>query len=78
MAGNIMNNYLKETWTRLFAMLLLLFAITLWFDPTGLEPTTYRTRGKQANHYVTDAVCIVSRVGRHAYPQTCWCSELAL
>ena len=31
MAGNIMNNYLKETWTRLFAMLLLLFAITLWF-----------------------------------------------
>jgi hypothetical protein len=44
-----MNNYLKKTWTRLFAMLLLLFAITLWFAYKNknllhqpLIATTYR------------------------------------
>ncbi|SMM99133.1 FIG021862: membrane protein, exporter [uncultured Candidatus Thioglobus sp.] len=30
-AGNIMSHYLYKTWVRLLAMLLLLFAVTLWF-----------------------------------------------
>jgi hypothetical protein len=30
--------------------------LNLWFDPTRLEPTIYRTQGKHANHYATDAV----------------------
>ena len=31
---------------------LIVFGLTL----SGLEPTTYRTRGEHANHYATDAV----------------------
>lgn len=34
-ASNIMNGYLKETWTRLLVMLLLLFFATLWFSYTN-------------------------------------------
>ena len=29
---------------------------SLWFDPTGLEPTTYRTRGEHDNYSATDVV----------------------
>jgi len=31
-------------------------AHSLCFDPIGLEPTIYQTRGGHAKHYITDAV----------------------
>ena len=34
--------------------------LSLWFDPTWTDkPTIYHTRGKHANHYATDAVCLL-------------------
>ena len=30
--------------------------ISLWFDPTWLKPTIYRTGGEHVKHYTTDAV----------------------
>jgi hypothetical protein len=35
---------------------------SLWFDPTGLEPTIYRTRGEHTNHYTTDAVIEIGTI----------------
>jgi len=29
---------------------------SLWFDPTGVESTMYRTWDEQANHYTNDTV----------------------
>jgi hypothetical protein len=29
---------------------------SLWFDPTGVEPTIYRIRGEHTNHYDNNAV----------------------
>jgi hypothetical protein len=32
------------------------------WSPLGLEPTIYRTRDKNANHYATDAVHTKSKI----------------
>ena len=36
---------------------------SLWFDPTGIEPTIQHTRGEHANHYTNDAVSEVNKCG---------------
>ena len=36
---------------------------SLWFDPIGLEPMIYGTRGEHANHYTTDTVLSIGNPG---------------
>jgi len=31
---------------------------SFWFDPTGLEPTIYRTRSDDANRYTSDMITL--------------------
>jgi hypothetical protein len=34
---------------------------SLWFDPTGLDPTIYRNQDEHANLYATDTVPICDK-----------------
>jgi lipopolysaccharide export system protein LptC len=38
----------------------------LWFNPTGLETTTYHTPGEHANHYTTNETTTYHTPGEHA------------
>jgi hypothetical protein len=31
---------------------------SFWFDPTGLEPTIYRTRSEDAKRYTSDMITL--------------------